>query len=111
MSTEPIWRGSIENKLLRYGITPLIAIIFAFAYVLNDSASVEKQIVVWGWFYFGSVMLFAYVAVITFSKLNVEVRDSGFFIRYGYWIYPVQKIDWNNVASVRLLQVEPTEWG
>jgi hypothetical protein len=111
MSTEPIWRGSIENKLLRYGITPLLAIIFAFAYVLNDSASAEKQIIGWGWFYFGSVMLFAYAAVITFSKLNVEVRDSGFFIRYGYWIYPVQKIDWNNVASVRLLQVEPTEWG
>ena len=111
MSTEPIWRGSIENKLLRYGITPFLALLFAITYVANDTASAEKQIVGWGWLYFGLVLVFAYLAVLTFTKLNVEVREDGFFIRYGYWIYPTQKIDWQTVASVRTLHVEPTLWG
>jgi hypothetical protein len=111
MAAEIFWRGSIENKLLRYGVTPFLAIIFAITYVANDSASAEKQLVGLGWLYFGSVMIFAYAAVVTFSKLKVEVREDGFFIRYGYWIYPVQKIEWDRVASVRVIQVEPTEWG
>ncbi len=111
MSTEPIWRGSIENKLLRYGITPFLALIFAITYVANDTAAPEKQLVGWGWLYFGLVLVIAFLAVMTFTKLTVEVREDGFFIRYGYWIYPVQKIDWQSVASVRTLHVEPTLWG
>ncbi len=109
--SEPIWRGSIENKLLRFGITPILAIIFALSYVLNDTARPEKQIHGWGWFFLGLVLVLAYGAVVTFSKLIVEVREDGFFIRYGYWVYPFQKIDWNRVASVRVIQVEPTQWG
>lgn len=111
MSTEPIWRGSIENKLLRYGITPFLALIFAITYVANDTATPEKQLVGWGWLYFGLVLVIAFFAVLTFTRLTVEVREDGFFIRYGYWIYPTQKIDWQNVASVRTLHVEPTLWG
>lgn len=111
MSNEVLWRGSVENKLLRFGITPVLAIIFATTYVLNDTASPEKKIVGWGWLSFGLVLVTAFAAVATFSKLNVEVRADGLFIRYGYWIYPVQKIDWNTVASVRVIQVEPTQWG
>ncbi len=111
MSTEPIWRGSIENKLLRYGITPFLALIFAITYVANDTAAPENQLVGWGWLYFGLVLVIAFLAVMTFTKLTVEVREDGFFIRYGYWIYPTQKIDWQIVASVRTLHVEPTLWG
>ncbi len=111
MPSEIFWSGSIENKLLRYGVTPFLAILFAVTYVLNDTARPEKQLVGWGWFYLGLVLFFAYGAVVTFSKLNVEVREDGFFIRFGYWKYPVQKIDWNRVASVRAIQVEPTQWG
>ncbi len=111
MSAKPIWRGSLENKLIRFLITPSLAIVFAFTYVMNDTAAPEKQIVGWGWFYFGSVLVIAFLAVVTFTKLTVEVREDGFYIRYGYWIYPVQKIDWQTVASVRTLYVEPVQWG
>jgi hypothetical protein len=111
MSAEVFWRGSIENKLLRFGITPVLAIIFAATYVMNDTATPEKRISDSGWIIFGLVMLVAFAAVATFSKLTVEVRTNGFFIRYGYWIYPVQKIEWNSVASVRAIEVEPSQWG
>lgn len=111
MPSEVFWRGSVENKLLRLGITPVLAIIFATTYVLNDSASPEKRIFGWGWFAFSSFLVITFAIVATFSKLNVEVRTDGFFIRFGYWIYPVQKIAWNNVASVRTINVEPTQWG
>ncbi|MEY3697335.1 MAG: hypothetical protein RJA41_985 [Actinomycetota bacterium] len=111
MSAHPIWQGSLENKLIRFLITPFLSILFAITYVLNDTAKPEKQIVGWGWLYFSLVLVIAFVAVMTFTKLNVEVREDGFYIRYGYWIYPVQKIDWQNVASVRTLHVEPVQWG
>lgn len=109
--SEPIWRGSVDSKLLRFGVTALMAILFAVTVVLNDTARPEKQIVGWGWLYYAVVMFVAFAAVTTFSKLSVEVREDGFFIQYGFLKIPTQKIDWSRVASVRVIQVEPTQWG
>ena len=111
MSISPVWRGGCESKLLRFGVTAITTIIFALTFVFNDSAQPDKQIHGWGWLAFIAVLLIALSAVYTFSKVNVEISDEGFFITYGSFNFPKQKIDWNKVASVQAIMVEPTQWG
>ncbi|MEN9693238.1 MAG: hypothetical protein RLZZ330_882 [Actinomycetota bacterium] len=96
---------------MRFAALPIASIIFSLTYVLNDTARPEKQLQGLGWLYLSSVLVFAYSAVYTFSKVNVEIRDEGFFITYGSFRFPKQKIDWNKVASVQAIYVEPTQWG
>ena len=105
-----LWRGRAESALLRGVVAVLMSVITAVVVFTNPSARPEKQIQGMGWLYFVGIMLLSFVAVMVFTRLNVEVLDDEVRITYG-WGWPVQHIRWDKVSSVQVINVRPTEWG
>ena len=109
-ASKVLWRGSAESALLRAIVSLGLAVLIAIIVFSNQYAAPEKQLQGWEWAIPGVVLVLAFVAVIVFTRLTVEVTDNEVRIAYG-WGWPLQRITWDRVASVQVVNVRPTEWG
>jgi len=111
MANPVLWRSSISNVLMRYGVVAIVAALSALVLVANPTARPDKQLHGANWVFFFLILSATIAAVITFSGITAEVRRDAFVLRYGPWGWPVQRIDWQTVAKVQVITVRPTEWG
>jgi hypothetical protein len=108
--TSVLWRGRAESVLLRSIVFVMVSVIFAITVISNPYARPEKQLQGWLWLIPILVLGGALVAAVMFTRLSVEVTDVEVRIVYG-WGWPVQRILWDTVKSVQVINVRPVEWG
>ena len=95
--------------MLAVGILSVVIVMIVLASNRFADPSEKIEGSMW-WFVLGCESLALYVAV-SLSTLRAEVHTNYFVISYGPWGWPRQRINWKNVASVRVIDVRPTEWG
>ena len=111
MSQEVMWQGSIKAPFLRWGVNAAMGVTLMIILIANNYADPAERIVGWDWFAVCVPLILAGLASLGLSKLRVEIRRDAFEIFYGDLGWPRQKIEWANVANVRVINVRPTEWG
>lgn len=111
MSQEVLWRGSAANRLLAYFVVTLSAVLTAVIIFLNPTARPEKQISGAGWIPVIFLMAILPIVGVVFSKLHVIVKSNGVIVGFGPAAWPKLTIKWENVVSVEVIDVRPTEWG
>ena len=111
MSQEVIWQGSIKAPFLRWGVTAAMGVTLMIILIANNYANPTERIVGWDWAGVSVPLILAAFAATGLSKLRVEIRRDACEIFYGDLGWPRQKIEWVNVANVRVINVRPTEWG
>lgn len=105
-----LWRGRAESALLRSIVFVVVSVIFAITIISNPYATPEKQLHGWLWLIPLLTMGGALLAAVLFTRLSVEVTEDEVRVVYG-WGWPVQRIGWDRVASVQVINVRPAEWG
>jgi len=108
---EVLWEGTLKSPLLRWGVTAIMGVILMAILIINNFAQADERIVGWDWLAVTIPLLIAIVASSGLAKLRVEVRRDVFEIFYGDLNWPRQKISWDSVANVRVIDVRPTQWG
>jgi hypothetical protein len=111
MEREVVWQGTLKSPLLRWGVTASMGVVLMIILIANNFAEADERIVGWDWLAVTLPLLIAVIASSGLSKLRVEVRRDAFEIFYGDISWPRQKISWDVVANVRVIDVRPTQWG
>lgn len=106
-----LWRGEIQQRMVGWFITALLAVIFMLVVLLNDTTRPEKQIQGYGWIWFGLLLVVVAIAVNLFMSVHAEVRRSGFYISYGPFSWPRHRIMWSRVEKVQQVKVRVRDWG
>ena len=105
-----LWRGRADSVILRSTVSLGIAVLLAVIVFSNQYADPTEQLRGWAWLALVVPFGLAVLAAVVFTRLSVEVTDAEVRIAYGYG-WPVQRIRWDRVASVQVINVRPTEWG
>lgn len=111
MSPQVLWQGSAANRLLAYFSVSLSAVLTAFIAFSNQYAAPEKQISGAAWIPLFIVMIILPIVGVIFSKLHVIVQSNGVIVGFGPAAWPKLTIHWENIVSVEVINVRPTEWG
>lgn len=105
-----LWRGRAESVMLRAIVLLAVALVLAGVVFGNQYADPSEQLRGWSWLALVVPIGLALIAAVVFTRLSVEVTDDEVRITFGYG-WPVQRIRWDRVAQVQVVNVRPTEWG
>lgn len=59
----------------------------------------------------GVILLLPAIAVANLSRISVTANKSGFYVRYGFIVWPRTSIPLKRIASTQAIKVNPKEWG
>lgn len=110
-SDEVLWHGSVRSIVLISFLIAVLCLVAVLPIVVNPVVGPEDRVEGWGYVSYAGTLAVAAVAAVWALWIDVEVRRDGFYILFGPFSWPRQRIGWARVAKVQRINVRPTEWG
>lgn len=106
-----LWSTTMKQRAIPALVAAIVGLSFMISLIFGGTARPDKQIHGYGWLWYGLLMV-GIVLLVQFSMwVTIEIRRSGFYIKYGPFKWPRQRIPWSRVERVQKVQVRPREWG
>jgi len=105
--TTPAWTGGCRAPWAPWVIVGLVLLFSGGVIVMAQ----DPQVPAWSTALFGVVGLAAVVSILFLSRVSVTVDQVEIVVRYGPWLWPVQRIATSELSGMEATDISPMRFG
>jgi uncharacterized membrane protein YuzA (DUF378 family) len=105
--TTAAWTGGCRAPWAPWVIVGLVLLFSGGVIVMAQ----DPQVPAWSTALFGVVGLAAVVSILFLSRVSVTVDQVEIVVRYGPWLWPVQRIATSELSGMEATDISPMRFG